>query len=72
MKLIKTLRVLIENNFNLKKSAKAMYLHYNTMRYRVDKLKDYGIDIENGYRLAEVVFAYNIYLWLKANDQLTL
>jgi purine catabolism regulator len=72
MNLIETLRVLIENNFNLKKSAKAMYLHYNTMRYRVEKLKDYDIDIRDGYQLAEVVFAYNIYLWLKANRQLKL
>ncbi|RCW62480.1 PucR family transcriptional regulator [Halanaerobium sp. ST460_2HS_T2] len=72
MNLIETLRVLIDNNFNLKKSAKAMYLHYNTMRYRVEKLKDYGINIEDGYQLAEIVFAYNIHLWLKANDQLRL
>lgn len=68
--LMNTLRVLIENNFNLKKSAEAMYIHYNTMRYRVEKLKDYGINIENGFQLAEIVFSYNIYLWLKANDQL--
>ena len=65
------LRVLVENNFNLKKSAEAMYLHYNTMRYRVEKLKKYGVNIENGYQLAEIVLAYNIYLWLRANDQLT-
>jgi len=70
--LMKTLRVLVENNFNLKKSAEAMYLHYNTMRYRVDKLKKYGVNIENGYQLAEIVLAYNIYLWLRANEQLTL
>lgn len=70
--LMATLRVLIEKNFNLKKSADAMYLHYNTMRYRVKKLKDYGINIEDGYQLAEIVFAYDIYLWLKANDRLSI
>lgn len=70
LNLMETLQVLIENNFNLKKSADTMYLHYNTMRYRVKKLEDYGIDIEDGYQLAEIVFAFDIYLWLRANDRL--
>jgi len=68
--LIETLKNLIENNFNVKKTSREMYVHYNTLRYRVNKLKECNIDIENGYDTAEIVFAYNIYQWLKATDNL--
>ena len=70
--LMPTLKVLIENNFNLKKSAEKMYIHYNTIRYRVEKIKELGINIETGYDIGELVFAYNIFLWLVSNDKLDL
>lgn len=69
MNLVKTLRVLIEENFNAKKAAQELFIHYNTMRYRIDKIKELGIDIENGFEIGEIVLAYNIYLWLIANEK---
>lgn len=67
MNLIKTLVVLIEENFNAKKAVKKLFIHYNTLRYRMETIKKIGIDINNGLEIAEIVLAYNIYLWLKAN-----
>ncbi|MBU5436962.1 PucR family transcriptional regulator ligand-binding domain-containing protein [Tissierella sp. MSJ-40] len=67
MKLMETLKVLIEENFNAKKAAKKLFIHYNTLRYRIERIKELGIDIENGFAIGELVLAYNIYLWLMAN-----
>jgi purine catabolism regulator len=55
---------LIKNNFNLQKTAKDLFIHYNTLRYRIDKLKEFGIDINNGFDLAEIALAYKIYIFL--------
>ncbi|WMM24513.1 PucR family transcriptional regulator ligand-binding domain-containing protein [Tissierella sp. MB52-C2] len=67
MKLMETLKVLIEQNFNAKKSAEILFIHYNTLRYRVDRIKELGIKIDDGFVVGELVLAYNIYLWLLAN-----
>ncbi len=64
MKLMETLRVLIENNFNIKKSAESLFIHYNTLRYRIDRITELGIKIDNGFDIGELVLAYNIYLWI--------
>ncbi|MTI47426.1 PucR family transcriptional regulator [Sporosalibacterium faouarense] len=70
LNLMNTLRVIIEVNFNMKKAAKKLFIHYNTLRYRVEKLKELGIQIENGFEMGEIVLAYNGYLWLKAKGKL--
>ncbi|MCG8513671.1 MAG: PucR family transcriptional regulator ligand-binding domain-containing protein [Halanaerobiales bacterium] len=67
MELMETLRVLLEENFNAIKAAKRLFIHYNTLRYRIKKLKQLGIDIEDGFEIGEIVLAYNIHLWLIAN-----
>lgn len=64
--LIHTLASLIRNNYNLQKAAKELFIHYNTMRYRVDKLKELNIYSTDGFELAEIVIAYQIYLFLKS------
>lgn len=64
--LMETMKALIDTNFNYKKAAEILFLHYNTIRYRAKKLQELGISFEQGQNLAEVVFAYNIYLWLMA------
>lgn len=47
--LIKTLKVYFECNGNMKKMSKEMFMHYNTIVYRVQKIKDIiGIDFESG------------------------
>ena len=67
--LMETMKALIDTNFNYKKTAKMLFLHYNTVRYRAKKIQELGISFEQGQKLAEVVFAYNIYLWLMAVEE---
>jgi purine catabolism regulator len=38
--LVKTLRVYLENNQNATRSAEALHIHYNTLRYRLDRIRD--------------------------------
>ncbi|MBZ9685377.1 PucR family transcriptional regulator ligand-binding domain-containing protein [Clostridium estertheticum] len=47
--LIKTLRIYFECDGNMKKISEKMYMHYNTIIYRVQQIKDItGLDLENG------------------------
>ena len=47
--LIKTLKIYFECDGNMKKISEKMYMHYNTIIYRVQQIKDItGLDIENG------------------------
>lgn len=47
--LIKTLKAYFECDGNMKKISEKMYMHYNTIIYRVQQIKDItGLDIENG------------------------
>lgn len=66
--LMNTLKVLIECNFNIKKASQKLFIHYNTLRYRIDRLRELGIEIDDGFEIGELVLAYNIYLWLIASD----
>ena len=38
--LIKSLKILIRNDWNMKEAAKKLYIHYNTMKYRMNKVED--------------------------------
>lgn len=38
--LVKTLRVFLEQHCNAAKAARALYLHYNTLRYRLDRIEE--------------------------------
>lgn len=64
--LLKTLQVLLEENLNAKNAAKKLFIHYNTMRHRIDKLKELGVELEQGFSLGELVFAYYAYIWQEA------
>lgn len=47
--LIKTLRTYFECDGNMKKIAEKMYMHYNTIIYRIQQINDItGLDLENG------------------------
>lgn len=72
MKLMETLRVLIEENLNAKKAAEKLFIHYNTLRYRIDRIKELGINLDDGFGIGELVLAYNIYLWVTANKNYSL
>jgi purine catabolism regulator len=72
MKLMETLRVLIEENLNAKKAAEKLFIHYNTLRYRIDRIKELGINLDDGFGIGELVLAYNIYLWVTANKSYSL
>jgi purine catabolism regulator len=38
--LVKTLRVFLEHNQNLARTAKALFIHYNTLRYRLERIRE--------------------------------
>jgi purine catabolism regulator len=63
--LIETLRYYIKNNTNVQKASEDMFVHYNTMRYRINKLKELGIDGEDGFELTEIALAYQLHQYLQ-------
>jgi len=63
--LLETLRYYIQNNTNMHKTAEDMFVHYNTMRYRINKLKELGIDGEDGFELTEIALAYQLHQYLQ-------
>lgn len=64
----KTLISLIENNWSIKKCAKNQFLHYNTIKYRYDKLQEItNKDFENYNDRFLLEFAYR-YLKIKGNE----
>ncbi|MFJ7662289.1 PucR family transcriptional regulator [Lysinibacillus sp. NPDC097162] len=63
--LIETLRYYIKNNTNVQKTSEDMFVHYNTMRYRINKLKELGIDGEDGFELTEIALAYQLHQYLQ-------
>ena len=69
MDLLRTLLVLIEVEFNYKEAAKKLYIHYNTLRYRVKRLKELGINTNNGLELAEIALAYYASIWLEVKKE---
>lgn len=67
LNLIDTLQTLINNNMNMKQSSRDLYIHYNTLRYRVDKLNELNIDLSDGRKTTEVAVALEIIKYLKSN-----
>lgn len=63
--LLETLKYYIKNNTNVQKTAEDMFVHYNTMRYRINKLKELGIDGEDGFELTEISLAYQLHQYLQ-------
>ncbi|WP_231688158.1 PucR family transcriptional regulator [Bacillus sp. FJAT-18017] len=67
--MVEMLSCLIKNNFNLQKTSKELFIHYNTLRYRIDKLRESGIDFNNGFDLAELALAYKINMYLTMAEE---
>ncbi|MFU0790076.1 PucR family transcriptional regulator [Virgibacillus proomii] len=68
--LLETLKYYIKNNYNLQKTADDMYIHYNTLRYRINKLKELGIEGEDGLEMTQVAVAFQLYLYLKSQKNI--
>jgi len=61
-KLAVTLRTFLEQNQNSAKTAKLLYIHYNTLRYRLDRAKEIlGDFLANPRQRLEVELALQLY-----------
>ena len=53
---IETILAFAENNMNIVKAAKKMYVHRNTIVYRIDKIrKETGLNAKSFYDLVKLV-----------------
>lgn len=60
--LLETLYQYLTNNLSISATAKTMYLHQNTIRQRVEKIKEItGIPLENGHQVFEMMLGLKIY-----------
>ena len=64
--LITTLQMYLRNNQSIKKTAGAMFVHYRTISYRLEKIKQIsGIDFDNANEVLAVSNGLIIYKMLK-------
>lgn len=60
--LVETLRVFLENNQNTAKAAKALFIHYNTLRYRMECVQQIlGDALEDPQKRLAIEIALQIY-----------
>jgi purine catabolism regulator len=60
--LVATLRTFLEQNQNSAKTAKLLFIHYNTLRYRIDRAKEIlGDFLENPRQRLEIELALQLY-----------
>ena len=64
--LITTLQMYLRNNQSIKKTADAMFVHYRTISYRIEKIKQIsGINFDNANEVLAVSNGLIIYKMLK-------
>ena len=64
--LIPTLQMFLSNNQSIRKTAGAMFVHYRTISYRMEKIKEItGINFDNGNEVLAVSNGLIIYKMLK-------
>ncbi len=64
--LLATLAALSENNWSLRKTAMSLCIHYNTLRYRLDKLRELmGSDMDSGEERLSIALALKLYTLAK-------
>jgi purine catabolism regulator len=69
--LLKTLSVVIETDGNLKDAAQKLFIHYNTLRYRIRRIKEVaGIEFSSWRKVARVVLAIQAYHILQARKNM--
>ncbi|MEH7248224.1 PucR family transcriptional regulator ligand-binding domain-containing protein [Neobacillus niacini] len=67
---IVTLENFFGNNLNLSETAKAMFLHRNTLIYRIEKIKEIlNSDLKNSEELLQIQLALKIFRLLNKNFQ---
>jgi carbohydrate diacid regulator len=59
--LLNTIKVYFEKKMSIKDTAAALYVHRNTILYRINKfVENYGIDITNPYQCMMVYIGFNL------------
>jgi purine catabolism regulator len=59
--LLRTLRILVEEDWNFKAAARRMNIHYNTIHYRYEKIHELsGVDLSTGESRLEVAVALKL------------
>lgn len=56
--MVDTVVAYFENMYNISKTAEALYIHRNSLMYRLNKIEELtGIDMKNPYALADLAYA---------------
>lgn len=64
--LLRTLLMLIRCQMNVQKASERLFIHYNTLRYRIERLKDLGLQLHDGEKMSEYYVAYHAHHLLKS------
>nr|WP_285801010.1 PucR family transcriptional regulator [Exiguobacterium sp. s142] len=64
--LLRTLLMLIRCQMNVQKASQHLFIHYNTLRYRIERLKDLGLELNDGEKMSEYYVAYQAHHLLKS------
>lgn len=68
--MIKTIKLYFVNNMVIGETAKVMYIHRNTVQYRLNKFKTlYGIDLGKPYECSKIYLAILIYEEIKRDKK---
>lgn len=60
------IEALVENNLNISQTADALFIHRNTLLYRLNKIEELtGLDPKNARYLFTLLLAYHLYLYKK-------
>ena len=71
--LIETLDVFLEQNQNATKAAKALFIHYNTLRYRLDCINDILSDaLSDSQKRLAIEVALQIYPFIIRQENETI
>ena len=61
MKLVQTLECFLRNNAQIKPTANELFIHFNTLRYRLEKIREISkLDLDNAEKKFEIFLALKI------------
>ena len=65
-----TLKAYVECSFNIKRTAKRLHVHENTMRYRASRLEEItGLELDNSRNIFELVLALTLLEFNRAKEK---